>query len=603
MQRKKVFKNSSKEKGEKKVTTVGGKKGKRLSVRYRILFPVLLLAIIAILASLQGLTNSNHVYQKAKLISQKYLVRLETAADMEKNMQEQMRIVNGILLIDMNTSKADVEKAEQNLSQVISQMDTYIDAIMKDASAEEQELLQVFTNHYNMYSTYRDDVVSKNHEGNRAQAISNNNYIVVTSSELVFTDLEGLRVIEKSLSDGAVTELGKSYANTRVATVAIIIFSVVALGIAVLITHFSVLKPLLATGKELNRIIDEIEKGEGDLTKRVTVTGNDEIGRLAVGINKFIETLQNIIRRIDQSTLQINQVIEAVGDDVSTCNDNAQNISSALEELSATMEEVSATVTTVNENTAAVDDHVRIISDETESIHQYAQEMNDRASSLAQTAKENKQATAEMLDQIVADMQKAIQDSESVDQVNALTDEILNISKQTNLLALNASIEAARAGEAGKGFAVVADEIRLLADSSRDTANNIQQINGMVIKAVRTLSETAGDMISFTQERVLNDYDGFVQSGEQYQEDANHVSGAMSVFEDKTKELSQIMVRMTDSMDGISKAVEESANAVTSSANNTSLLVTDMNHINQSMQDSAATVEGLNQEMHVFKNF
>ncbi|MBR1848534.1 MAG: methyl-accepting chemotaxis protein, partial [Lachnospiraceae bacterium] len=106
-----------------------------------------------------------------------------------------------------------------------------------------------------------------------------------------------------------------------------------------------------------------------------------------------------------------------------------------------------------------------------------------------------------------------------------------------------------------------------------------------------------------TQERVLNDYDGFVQSGEQYQEDANHVSGAMSVFEDKTKELSQIMVRMTDSMDGISKAVEESANAVTSSADNTSLLVTDMNHINQSMQDSAATVEGLNQEMHVFKNF
>ena len=592
MQRKKVFKNSSKEKG-----------GKRLSVRYRILFPVLLLAIIAVLASLQGLVNSNHVYQKAKLISQKYLVRLETAADMEKNMQEQMRIVNGILLIDMNTSKADVESAEENLSQVIAQMDTYMGNISNGASGKELELFQVFQSHYQVFSTYRDEVIEQNHAGNRAQAISNNNYIVVSSSKLVFADLEELRGIEKSLSDQAVTELGKSYANTRVATVAIIILSVVALGIAVLITHFSVLKPLLATGKELNRIIDEIEKGEGDLTKRVTVTGNDEIGRLAVGINKFIETLQNIIRRIDQSTLQINQVIEAVGDDVSTCNDNAQNISSALEELSATMEEVSATVTTVNENTAAVDDHVRIISDETESIHQYAQEMNDRASSLAQTAKENKQATAEMLDQIVADMQKAIQDSESVDQVNALTDEILNISKQTNLLALNASIEAARAGEAGKGFAVVADEIRLLADSSRDTANNIQQINGMVIKAVRTLSETAGDMISFTQERVLNDYDGFVQSGEQYQEDANHVSGAMSVFEDKTKELSQIMVRMTDSMDGISKAVEESANAVTSSANNTSLLVTDMNHINQSMQDSAATVEGLNQEMHVFKNF
>ena len=96
------------------------------------------------------------------------------------------------------------------------------------------------------------------------------------------------------------------------------------------------------------------------------------------------------------------------------------------------------------------------------------------ADSLAKSADENKRTTDEMVGNIVGTLKKAIEDSKSVERVNELTGEILNISSQTNLLALNASIEAARAGEAGKGFAVVADEIRQLADSSRDTANNIQ---------------------------------------------------------------------------------------------------------------------------------
>ena len=122
--------------------------------------------------------------------------------------------------------------------------------------------------------------------------------------------------------------------------------------------------------------------------------------------------------------------------------------------------------------------------------------MRNRADELERTAEENKKNTNIIMGDILSALQEAIEESKSVEKVNGLTDEILSISSQTNLLALNASIEAARAGEAGKGFAVVADEIRQLADSSRDTASNIQNINDMVTVAVKELIKSSDEIIT-----------------------------------------------------------------------------------------------------------
>ena len=218
-------------------------------------------------------------------------------------------------------------------------------------------------------------------------------------------------------------------------------------------------------------------------TKRVTVKSMDEIGQSSIGINHFIETLQNIMSNIISNSNVLDGVVGNVASSVAASSDNANDISAIMEELSATMEEVSATTNSVSENTTAAEGKVQKMADQTKVMSQYAQDMKKRATELEHTATENMNSTNEMIGEITTEMNQALENSKSVEKVAQLTADILSISSQTNLLALNASIEAARAGEAGKGFAVVADEIRQLADSSRETANNIQTINEQVIEA------------------------------------------------------------------------------------------------------------------------
>lgn len=209
------------------------------------------------------------------------------------------------------------------------------------------------------------------------------------------------------------------------------------------------------------------------------------------------------------------------------------------------------------------------------------------------TADENKQATKLMVDKIGATLEEAIEDSKQVLRIDELTKDILDISNQTNLLALNASIEAARAGEAGKGFAVVAEEIRHLADDSRATATNIQDISSLVMNAVKKLTESSEQVLNYIQTTIMNDYDRNVNTGMQYNKDAIYIHGVMEQFLGKTKKLNEMIEQMVESFNGIAVAVDESTIGVSNVANNTSSLVLKMNDISKDMEISEDIVKNL----------
>jgi methyl-accepting chemotaxis protein len=578
--------------------------GRKTSVRAKILFPVLLLSIIAIISNVVNYQNMMEMSKQQSNISKYYIKGVDLSGRLYVDIETEWRSLQSFMMAyqmgNTEVANSEYEHMKTVQKQTYSDLDEYK---ALPAQSAKTKLLNNFESEIKEVETVAKDALTQAQSGNGTEALMNINKTMIPAAEKMETTINKLKNYETKGADSASEKAQDIYQKARTLGLCLLILIIAFFILTIVLVEVNVIRPLKNATDRLHKINDTIRKKQGDLTQRIPVKTNDEIGQFSTGVNHFLDLMQNIVSKLGGGSSKLMGLIGNVNNSVSSSNDNASEVSAALEELSASMEEVSATVQSVSANTTNIGDNVDAISDQSEKIAEYTREMDERATELANTAKKNKDATNEMLDSMIGTMKKAIEDSKSVDEVNNLTGEILSISSKTNLLALNASIEAARAGEAGKGFAVVADEIRELAESSKETANNIQVINDMVVKAVNALVENSQQMLDFMQERVLVDYDDFVDSGEKYKADANHINEAMDAFSEKTKSLTNIMNEMIEAIEGIAKASEESAQAVVSSAGNTTNLVGKMSDIDKEMTESVGAVNGFKEEIDIFTKY
>lgn len=574
------------------------------TVRLKLYIPVILLAITAVAATLVGMFYLNKVHEEQVSISDEYLKGVELSGQLQYDIEHEWRVLDQFVI-------AYSQKNMDEVSKLLDQMYQIKDDTLKDlkdykklpSDDEKDKLLNEFETNVSDTTELATAAIEAMKKGDVVTAFGIMQTQMLDKADLMEKGAEKLTALEIKRADKASKDAEKTYFLALNSTVFLMVEILVLIILAIFIIEKSVVKPLKMASDELHVINESFRNKEGDLTRRLPVKTNDEIGMLAYGMNNFLDILQKIVIKLGGGSDELMNLIGNVNQNVGDSNSNATEVSNRLEELAASMEEVSSTIHAVSEGTANIGEEVDAISEQSTNIASYSREMDDRATELANTARENKDAANEMLGSLIETMKKAIHDSKSVDEVNNLTGEILSISSQTNLLALNASIEAARAGEAGRGFAVVADEIRDLAESSRETANNIQEINDMVVKAVNSLIDNSQQMLDFMQEKILSDYDSFVDSGEQYKEDAEHINDAMSAFAEKTDNLKVIMNQIVDSIEGIAKASEESAQAVISSSGNTSTLVDKISDIDKEMQASVGAINGFKDEIDVFSKY
>lgn len=571
---------------------------KNVSIKLKVLGPIVLLAVMMVGTILLGITNLHSVMRASTEISGNYAQGIKQLGDISADFQSLNRVMFAHITARDMASKRNLESESQEIK-------ADIDAICADyakglESGSESEAYQSFTGLYAEYVSIFDTAIGYSGGGESQRAATVANTELTEKSKQITENIDNMISINQQKMNDAISSQNMTYNGVLVTDFIILAVAVIVSVFAFLICFAGIIRPMSSVNRKLNKIIKNIQNGEGDLTQRVPADRKDEIGQLAGGINTFLETLQGIMGKIITNSNRLEKIVNAVQNNVSTANDSSCDISSVMEQLSASMEEMSSTVTTVNESTIDVDSNVGELADASKGLLSYANEMQKRASTLENTAIENKQSTSTVISEIIEKLRLAIEDSRSVSRVNDLTDEILNISSQTNLLALNASIEAARAGDAGKGFAVVADEIRQLADSSREAANNIQTINNMVVTAVNQLIANSDAIVKYIHDNIMPDYDAFVASGRQYNQDAVHVNDIVEQFTNMSGELKHLIRNITDAMNGISESVSESANGITTAASNTNNLVKGISKISSEMENNSLIAGELKKEADRF---
>ena len=389
--------------------------------------------------------------------------------------------------------------------------------------------------------------------------------------------------------------------GTYVFNIILVVMSIIVIIVCSLLASKIIAAPAKKASGQLGDIIGKIEAGHGDLTARLNVKSKDEIGQLVKGINAFIAQLQNLIKNLKEEAGKMYESAENVTAQVGASNENAVNVSAAMEEMSASMEEVAATVEQLAEGSNKVLAQLQEVSAKAIEGTQLVDTIKKNSGAMYRETVDSKEKAHEVIGEIREELAVSVEDSKSVDKIKELTDQILGIAGQTNLLALNASIEAARAGEAGKGFAVVADEIRVLADSSRSTANNIQEISEVVTVAVEKLAKSAEHMLKFVDEKVISDYDSFVGIVEQYRSDAESINEILDEFANSAASVNAVMESMNQGLNDISVTVDETAKGVSDVAENTSELVNAMSLIQDESVASKNISETLTNEVNKFE--
>ncbi|MBQ8822450.1 MAG: methyl-accepting chemotaxis protein [Lachnospiraceae bacterium] len=570
----------------------------RFKVATKVIAPLFLLVLMVVALCMSVQVSLGEVLNASLEISDNYAESVNQLNTIKADFESLQKITFGhcIATADAQKNHLNEEKAA-----VISEIDATMAAYkVKLTSEEDLAEVEAFMTSYNAYMKSMDEAIAFCAEKRANMAVSLANGILTSTGNEIATLIDGMVAKNIAAMEEAKTTQQTIYDGAAGTVSILFVTTAVVAGLAIITIFSEIVNPLKKMNKELGEIVETINKEEGDLTRRVSVRSTDEIGKLGDGINKFVETLQVIMLQINESTQKLGEIVGVVDSKVQTTNDSSMDISSVMEQLSAAMEEVSSTVTNVNETALNVDKEVVVLADASQGLMGYSDEMQKRAAQLEKTAVDNKNNTSGVINEIIESLERAIEESKSVERVNELTNEILSISGQTNLLALNASIEAARAGEAGRGFAVVADEISKLADSSRMAAGNIQSINNMVVEAVKALIDNSNTIVKYINENVLPDYEGFVSAGRQYNSDAMHITEIVTRFDEMASNIKMLINGITEAMNDISAAVGESANGVTTAAMNTNDLVKDVTEISSAMDDTKLVVGALTAEAEKF---
>ncbi len=587
-------------KGKRKVAK-GNRKKRSIGIGVKVYAMLFILVVSFIAYNLIANVGMNTAKNSIENLSATYMKLQEYNEAVSRNVTEIRLYSNLIVMLPDEDSALQMAGSVQGFVDIINEsLDAMTILAERTGQTEIIMRLDLYKKHITLLVENILTTANARLNGDVAAAVASNGQMREIVAEMQAIQTAFVDALNKSaLGEAAVgvnsVQKIQNYAltiNIVIMLMAVIIFIVFAR---------LVIAPVNSATKKVNEIIEGIEQGEGNLTERLEVKSQDELGQLASGINRFLDQLQGIMVKLRSGSEDMNVQVNSIKSSIVTSEGNASDVSATMEEMSASMEEIAATLDTIATGSREMLDSIQGMKDLAKEGVQVTDEIKVKAENIRKDAMNSKENTIKMIGENKVLLETAIENSRSVDKINELTNDILGIANQTNLLALNASIEAARAGEAGRGFAVVADEIRGLAERSKATANNIQEISGMVTESVEALADNANGMLTFIDGAVIGDYDKLVDIANQYYADADQLDSMMDVIDEKSTELEDNITNINEGIDGINTAVDESAHGVTMVADSASHLVEMLGNIRNDAESNQEISDELSNEVSSFK--
>ncbi len=579
--------------------TVAGMSG----FSYAALLVLFIVSILIVTTQMNNITNTSISTSE----------KVEGVMNAMRVFEVDMRILDndGFAMASMYETIAAMGQIEQKIpemQQCLTEMDeavatitsTFSDPAYGGTGSTAQQSAAVLQENYTAYKAGYETVITA------AKAADVNSILMVVYGD-ASTQLANMKEQLANLNNEVAAVEVKSHETVRAnSKMAITIVNILMVVYIVFIVLFLLMNYQLIGKKvnhmadEINEIINDIQRNKGNLNARVTTKTSSELVHIKDGFNLFIETLQGILRQVKDGTVILTESSENMTNQITLASDNITNTSAALEELSASMQNVADTTRAINDKLDDVKGATDNINGGVEDGTAKAEEIRAEAIEIKEDAQNKKDNTGAKMEELSSVLESSVKDSEKVAQINELTKVILDIASQTNLLALNASIEAARAGEAGKGFAVVASEISSLAENSRQTAGNIQNISNDVTEAVTSLANNANQVLDFINTTVLADYDAFVETGEKYEETAKLINEMLDGISVQTQNLTDIMGEMADSISSITESVNQASEAISQSSEHSQDIVDEITGISSAMDTNNDVTEKLNESTKQF---